>query len=440
MGGHDGRGERPLLWKCILRTDYDQTVSGLPTNGSTVYVRLWAQVAGNWQSIDYTYQAAAATQTAMTSPTSGATLPGSSATFNWTLAEGVTNAGLWVGTTAGASDLYFGSPSLGPITTTTVSGLPMNGSTVYVRLWAQVAGNWQSIDYAYKAAAATQTAMTSPTSGATLPGSSATFNWTLAAGVTNAGLWVGTTAGASDLYFGSASLGPITTTTVSGLPMNGSTVYVRLWAQIAGNWQSIDYTYKAAAATQTAMTSPTSGATLPGSSATFNWTLAAGVTNAGLWVGTTAGASDLYFGSPSLGPITTTTVSGLPMNGSTVYVRLWAQVAGIWQSIDYTYKAAAATQTAMTSPTSGATLPGSSATFSWTLAAGVTNAGLWVGTTAGASDLYFGSASSGPITTTTVSGLPMNGSTVYVRLWRRSQVIGNRSITPIKPPPLPRQP
>ena len=362
-------------------------------------------------------------QTAMTSPTSGSTLPGSSATFNWTLAEGVTNAGLWVGTTAGASDLYFGSPSLGPITTTTVSGLPMNGSTVYVRLWAQVAGNWQSIDYTYKAAAVTQTAMTSPTSGSTLPGSSATFNWTLAAGVTNAGLWVGTTAGASDLYFGSPSLGPITTTTVSGLPMNGSTVYVRLWAQVAGNWQSIDYTYKAAAVTQTAMTSPTSGSTLPGSSATFNWTLAEGVTNAGLWVGTTAGASDLYFGSPSLGPITTTTVSGLPMNGSTVYVRLWAQVAGNWQSIDYTYKAAAVTQTAMTSPTSGSTLPGSSATFNWTLAAGVTNAGLWVGTTAGASDLYFGSPSLGPITTTTVSGLPMNGSTVYVRLW--AQVAGN---------------
>jgi hypothetical protein len=54
---------------------------------------------------------------------------------------------------------------------------------------------------------------------------------------------VGTTAGGRDLYLASSSAGPITTTTVSGLPVNGNTVYVRLWAQVAGNWQSIDYTY-----------------------------------------------------------------------------------------------------------------------------------------------------------------------------------------------------
>jgi hypothetical protein len=180
----------------------------------------------------------------MSSPAPGSTLSGSSATFNWTLATGVTNAGLWVGTTAGGSDLYMGSPTAGPITTTTVSGLPVNGSTVYVTLWYQIGGSWQYIDYTYKAAG-TPTAMTSPTPGSVLPGASVTFNWTLVTGATNAGLWVGTTAGSNDIYLGSPTAGPITTSTVSGLPVNGSTVYVRLWAQVSGNWQYIDYTYTA---------------------------------------------------------------------------------------------------------------------------------------------------------------------------------------------------
>src|SRR2546422_10904825 len=34
------------------------TVNGLPTNGSTVYVRLWTRLSGTWQLNDYTYRAA----------------------------------------------------------------------------------------------------------------------------------------------------------------------------------------------------------------------------------------------------------------------------------------------------------------------------------------------------------------------------------------------
>ncbi len=33
------------------------TVAGLPTNGNTVYVRLWSLINGAWQYIDYTYTA-----------------------------------------------------------------------------------------------------------------------------------------------------------------------------------------------------------------------------------------------------------------------------------------------------------------------------------------------------------------------------------------------
>ena len=34
------------------------TISGLPTNGSLLYVRLWSLMSGTWRSNDYTYKAA----------------------------------------------------------------------------------------------------------------------------------------------------------------------------------------------------------------------------------------------------------------------------------------------------------------------------------------------------------------------------------------------
>ena len=68
-------------------------LTNLPTNGSTVYVRLWTRFAGGWQYSDTTYRASttaaaapgggttAAAKAALTSPTPGATLTGSTQTF-----------------------------------------------------------------------------------------------------------------------------------------------------------------------------------------------------------------------------------------------------------------------------------------------------------------------------------------------------------------------
>jgi uncharacterized protein YkwD len=51
------------------------TVGGLPTNGATVYVRLYSMIGGAWQTADYTFRAAggAATPTPAPTPTPTAT-------------------------------------------------------------------------------------------------------------------------------------------------------------------------------------------------------------------------------------------------------------------------------------------------------------------------------------------------------------------------------
>ncbi len=93
--------------------------------------------------------------TGLTTPEQGATLGGSTAQF--TFNAGGLNVIDWrieIGSTVGGTE-YYDSPAMGSATSTIVTGLPLDGSTVYVTLWYQLAGgSWTSISYSYTAATA----------------------------------------------------------------------------------------------------------------------------------------------------------------------------------------------------------------------------------------------------------------------------------------------
>ena len=179
---------------------------------------------------------------AMTTPAPGSTLSGASVTFAWTAGSGVSQYWVYVGNAAGGSDLY--SQSQGTNLQTTVSGLPTDGRTLYVRLWSLIGGAWQFNDYTYKAAGTTtgqKAAMTTPAPGSTLTVTT-TFAWTSGIGVSQYWLYVGSTSGGSDMY--TASQGTNLSVTLCCFPTDGRTIYVRLWSLITGAWQFNDYTYK----------------------------------------------------------------------------------------------------------------------------------------------------------------------------------------------------
>jgi hypothetical protein len=392
--------------------------TGLPTNGQTVYVRLWSVVNGSWQFSDYTYTAATiggggTGPAVMTSPAPGSTLSGANVTFQWT-AGGASQYGLWIGTTGVGSNNI--TSTGGASLSFNATGLPTNGQTLYVRLWSQVSGVWQSNDYTYTAATG-GVAMTSPAPGSTLSGANVTFQWT-AGGASEYGLWIGTTGAGSNNI--TSTGGTTLSFNATGLPTNGQTLYVRLWSQVSGVWQFSDYTYTAATG-GVAMTSPAPGSTLTSSSVTFQWT-AGGAAQYGLWIGTTGAGSNNI--TSTGGTTQSFSATGLPTNGETLYVRLWSQVSGVWQFTDYTYTAATIGQqgngsAVMTSPAPGSTVSGSSVTFQWT-AGSASQYGLWIGTTgAGSGNLV---QTGGATTSFTANGLPSNGQPLYVRLW--SQVNG----------------
>ena len=136
----------------------------LPTNGATIYVRLWTVFNGTTYFYnDYTYTEFAHSVAAITSPVPGSTLTSASTTFTWNAALGsVTGYGLNVGTTGvGSADLV----NIGPLSGTSATvTLPTNGATIYVRLWTIFNGTTYFYnDYTYSAASSSPTLSTSAT-------------------------------------------------------------------------------------------------------------------------------------------------------------------------------------------------------------------------------------------------------------------------------------
>ena len=347
----------------------------------------------------------------MTNPPPGSKLSSASATFIWTAGTGATAYSLYIGTTPGAHDIAF--INAGAATSTTVNNLPTNGGTFYVRLNSLVSGTWQSTTYSYIASGTgTAATMTSPAPGTKLTSATATFVWTAGAGVTSYSLYIGTTAGAHDIAFINA--GTATSKTVTNLPTNGGTFYVKLNSLIGASWQAKSYTYIASGTgTAATMTSPAPSSTLTSSTVTFVWTAGAGVSAYSLYIGTTSGAHDIAF--INAGTATTKTVTGLPVNGGTFYVTLNSLIGASWHANTYHYIASGTgTPAVMTSPSPGSTLPSTSATFVWTTGAGVTAYSLYIGTTAGAHDIAF--FNMGTATSKAVTGLPNNGNKFYVTL------------------------
>lgn len=114
--------------------------------------------------------------------------------------------------------------------------------------------------------------MTSPAPNSTFNSQSVTFNWNAGSGATQYMLSVGNAPGQTT-YSATTVDAATTSVTVSGLPADGSHVYVRLASNINGTWQYLDYTYTAVTATTTTVASGTNPS-LVGQQVTFTATVA----------------------------------------------------------------------------------------------------------------------------------------------------------------------
>ncbi|MDR4503469.1 MAG: Ig-like domain-containing protein [Candidatus Scalindua sp.] len=191
--------------------------------------------------------------------------------------------------------------------------------------------------------------MTSPPPGSSLTTSTVTFQWSPISGADKYWLGVGTSFESVSTYpFGDiygSSTGTNTTQQVTGIPINGNPVYVRLWWQIGSTWFTKDYTYeKQGGGNQApAITGPAPGQTLTTSTVTFQWDVGAGVSRYWLGVGTSFPSvsakpwGDIF--ASTTGTNRTQKVTGIPINGNPVHVRLWWKIGTApWSYKDYIYQ------------------------------------------------------------------------------------------------------
>ena len=385
------------------------TVSPLGSNT----VKYWSvDGAGNVETAHtITFNIGPALATILT-PADGATLPGGSNTFTWNIGSGATAYQLWIGTSGvGSSNIYYS----GTITTTSKTvTIPAAGVKLYVRLYSEIGGSWKSADYLYTESG-TPAVLTAPKVGSVFTGTSETFTWNAGLGVTNYQLWLGTSGVGSSNLYNSGSITALTVT-VTGIPAYGQTVYARLNSEIAGAWQSHDYTFTEEG-TPAVLTAPKVGSTLGATNITFTWNTGEGVTNYQLWLGSNGVGSSNVYNSGSI-TATTVVVPKIPGDGTTLYARLYSETGGVWSSYDYTF-VEPGTPAVLYSPGPGATLGTANVKFEWTAGTANTSYQLWLGTSgAGSSNLYNSGATTA--LTATVASLPANGVTVYARLYSLS--------------------
>jgi hypothetical protein len=324
------------LYARVEGTNLTRTVTGLPVDGRSLFVRLWSFINGEWLSNDYGYRAFNAVKGRLTNFVNGATFGSGSVTLNWNGGAGASQYALWVGNALGAYDLGAFGP--GTNLSQALSGLPTDGRPLYVRLWSLINGVWKQNNYLFTAyiAPSSRAAMLSPTNGTVLVTNPVTLLWSAGTGVSQYAFWIGSTPGSAGLQ---AQMAGTNRTWNVTLPLDGNPVYVRLWSQISGTWQSNDYAYETSSGTaaKAAMTSHANGAVLEGAATVFGWSAGTGVSQYALWIGNTPGSYDLY--AAGCGTNRTQTVTGLPVDGGPVYVRLWSLISGTWKSNDNFYNA-----------------------------------------------------------------------------------------------------
>jgi hypothetical protein len=422
-------------------------------------------------------QAGTVSTPAITSPSPGSTLSSSSATFQWSSGTSVTEFFFYVGTSLGTNDLYGQSQGLNQ--SVTVNNLPVNGSTLYVRLWWQIAGLWYTADYTYTAATSCSYGISPSSASPSASSGSGSFSMTAGSGcswsASTAYSWIHTTSSGSGNGTVNYTYDANTSTSSrSGTIMAGGQTFTITQAGVPCSYSISPTSASPNASSGSGSFSMTAGSGCSWSASTaYSWihTTSSGSGNGTVsythdantstssrsgtitaggqaFTITQAGVSCSYSISPSSaspgassgsGSFSMTAGSGCSWSASTAYGWIQTSSSGSGNgTVNYTYdantsassrsgtitaggqtftitQAGAVATPSITSPSPGSTLASSSTTFQWTSAAGVTNFYLSVGTSLGGFDIY--GQYLGLDLSTPVTALPTDGSTLYVRLY-----------------------
>ena len=211
--------------------------------------------------------------------------------------------------------------------------------------------------------------ITSPLTGDTLASGSVTVSWDAMGLVpTNWAVRAGTTGpGSQDLASPPVLISTVSSGTLAGLPTDGVSFTISLYALQNGVWSVVDSelvtAFTAPTPAQPEITTPLTGDTLTGNTVTVNWDAMGTVpTNWSIAIGSGGATSNLGNSGILAASATSTTITGLPVDGSSATVYLYALINGVWTQLDSetitAFTAPTPAQPEITTPLTGDTLTG----------------------------------------------------------------------------------
>ncbi len=339
------RGSGILYLATFPGSTTSKTITNLLTGSGNLYAELSSKINGRWYTSVSHYkrniQDGPATSKII-SPIDGSTLTSTTETFSW---EDVGAKEFLLSVSDYQGNTIYSNLLPGTTTSKTLTNLPNDGHEIRVSLSTKYHRNFVgSNNYTYTSFTDLNnlsSEIISPANNSTLKNLRGQgFSWKDIPAATEYHLSIGTSIGGTDLY--SASQGLNTYKMITNLPTDGSKIFIRISSKINNVWRHSDSTAitykKPSAANKSEITSPVNGSTLTSSAVTFEWQ-DTGSSAYYLRIGTSKGWRNILYRGYQKRHTTSKTVTNLPSNGATIYVRLYSRNNGRWKYNDYTYTA-----------------------------------------------------------------------------------------------------
>ena len=406
--------------------------SGMPNDGSTLYWRIkagnsagWGSYSSAWSFINGT--AAIPQAPTLVTPANGATVNGTTVNFAWSVSSGATSYWIQISTNSSFTNLIL-DQNLGNYTGDNNSGMPNDGSTLYWRIKAGNSAGWSNYSSAWSfingtAAIPQAPTLVTPANGATVNGTTVNFAWSVSSGATSYWIQISTNSSFTNLIL-DQNLGNYTGDNNSGMPNDGSTLYWRVkagnsagWSNYSSAWSFINGT--AAIPQAPTLVTPANGATVNGTTVNFAWSVSSGATSYWIQISTNSSFTNLIL-DQNLGNYTGDNNSGMPNDGSTLYWRVkagnsagWGSYSSAWSFING--KTTIPPTPALSSPSNGSKVNGTSINLSWNASSGANDYWLQVSTSSNFSSMTI-NQDMGNYLGATLSSMPNDGSTFYWRV------------------------
>ncbi|MFA5401208.1 MAG: right-handed parallel beta-helix repeat-containing protein [Dehalococcoidia bacterium] len=409
-----------------LNLDADGLISGAPSMAGTYNFTVQVESAGQI-AIQRLSIFVSSGRTTLVSPADGDNVGGNTVNFLWNPVPGATDYQIVVATDPNVESGIVHDQLTGGPASQSFNDFPNTGSTYYWKVQAKLTcgdAPWSTIrSFTNSPAGPPAPVLTAPTDGATVSGSSVTFQWNATPGVTNNAIQVSTSPTFSTLFHYNYTRGA-TTIKYKDFPANGTTYYWRAASYNDSGWgdwsASRSFINNPGGITPVApaLQAPADGAIVSGSSVTFQWNAVAGVTNYAIQISTNPTFSTLFRYNYTRGA-TTIKYKDFPANGTTYYWRAasyndagW----GDWSASRSFINNSGPIAPVLQAPVDGATVSGSSVTFRWNASPdpSVTNYAIQVSTSPTFSTLFHYNYTRAA-TTIDYKDFPANGTTYY---WR----------------------